>query len=364
MLTARALGSIAVGRGNRLMQIYRDGLLRHWGLRDRLVARALGLAGVGRWTRFELDFLSPEVRARALGTFDRRGVHRLLNPGAMPLARNILRDKRNFGRLMRDHGLPVAEEFGEESGPLADWLAREDAVILKPSFSSKGKGIERFSRTGLRRWTGAQEIEEDALIARTETLLREGGLVQRALATHETLQPVSPGALPTLRLITCLDEQGAAELGSAALRLSRDGTNPVDNFAAGNMVCAVDADRKCATAFLPEGHRMLRPSTHPVTGAEITGRPVPHFDEAVELVLQGHRLLADKFRLIGWDVGITQQGPVIIEGNWNPGTRISQLIEGRGLDETRLGALYRHHLSALDAKSWRTARPLQLDNRG
>jgi hypothetical protein len=50
---------------------------------------------------------------------------------------------------------------------------------------------------------------------------------------------------------------------------------------------------------------------------------------------------------------------VLIEGNWNHGTDIVQLVSGKGLDRTRLGELYRFHLRRLPDDAWRSARPVE-----
>ena len=69
------------------------------------------------------------------------------------------------------------------------------------------------------------------------------------------------------------------------------------------------------------------------------GAAVPDLGEAIALAVRAHRAFAD-FTVIGWDVGLTCAGPVLVEGNWNPGTDILQLVSGRGLSDTRLGDLY------------------------
>lgn len=59
---------------------------------------------------------------------------------------------------------------------------------------------------------------------------------------------------------------------------------------------------------------------HPKTNAPIMGTTVPDLDAAVALACIAHQLFAQGFTVIGWDIGLTAEGPVLIEGNWNPGT--------------------------------------------
>lgn len=78
------------------------------------------------------------------------------------------------------------------------------------------------------------------------------------------------------------------------------------------------------------------------------------------LARAAHRCFAPDFAIIGWDIGLSDQGPVLIEGNWNPGYNVLQLVHGVGIGELRIGALYRHHLARAPAAAWAAAGPVQV----
>lgn len=354
MLTLRALP----GRSdNDLLAAYHDGLKRHWPIAERAFGRALALAGQGGWTRGEVALLPDAVRRDGLSMKDRKGLHRLLNPGAFPLAANPLKNKQLFARVAGEAGLPVAAGCDPDRDNLNDWLSGQDDVIAKPSFQSKGQGVERFRRAG-DAWQGTDgPVAPDVLAARLTAMWRAGGVIQRRLPTHAALLDLSPGALPTLRVVTCLDEAGTPEGCGLALRLSAGGARPVDNFNAGNLVLGIDAAGRCGPAWQSGAAGAL--DRHPATGVAITGVAVPDLDAAIALALRAHQPFRAGFTVIGWDVGLTDAGPVLVEGNWNPGTDILQLVEGRGVADGRLGALYRHHLRALPVERWRRARAVQ-----
>ena len=75
--------------------------------------------------------------------------------------------------------------------------------------------------------------------------------------------------------------------------------------------------------------------------------------------MRAHRHFADH-ALIGWDIGLSADGPVLIEGNWNPGYNVLQLVSGRGIGGMRLGELYRYHLEQAPEAAWRAATPVQV----
>ncbi|QDC35885.1 MULTISPECIES: sugar-transfer associated ATP-grasp domain-containing protein [Sphingobium] len=360
MFTLRALPA---GSGdNELMAAYHRGLRSHWSLSRWVLARLLAEAGQGGWSRAERAMLSEAARAQGLSMRDRKGLHRLLNPGAFPLAANPLKNKRLFARLVREAGLPAPDSHDPEREALAQWLGRHHDIIAKPSYTSRGRGVERFVRDGDRWRGGHRRLSETALLARLHRQWARGGVIQQRLATHPALEPVSPGALPTLRVVTVLDERGAPEACALALRLSAGEGRPVDNFNAGNLVLAVDDAGRCGAAWRG-GMGRVRPGRHPATGAMLEGMMLPDRDAAEALALAAHRRFREGFAVIGWDIGLTAQGPALIEGNWNPGTDIVQLVSGRGVGTGRMGALYRHHLDRLPDRRWRTARAIETEAR-
>ncbi|WP_231639448.1 sugar-transfer associated ATP-grasp domain-containing protein [Sphingomonas profundi] len=347
----------------------------HWRMTDRALAIILAAVSAARWPiggggaapwrngwgAREQRLVRGATGGEAhLGMAARKGVHRLLNPGAFPRAANPLKNKRLFATRCRAAGLPVPDTFADDgdAAALPAWLARQAAIIAKPNYSSKGQGIVRYLRADGGWHDGTRALATEALVAR----LGRGGVIQTCLAGHADLAALSPGALPTLRIMTCLDEQGAVEQCGVLLRLGA-GRAPVDNFNAGNLVAAVGDDGRLGPAFIRAGAAIETVTHHPATGAEIVGRRVPDLAAAIDLAVAAHAVFRNGFTVIGWDIGLAEGGPVLIEGNWNPGTDVVQLVAGRGLGRTRLGALYRHHLARLPAARWRAARPIEREPR-
>ncbi|MEK7343478.1 MAG: sugar-transfer associated ATP-grasp domain-containing protein [Pseudomonadota bacterium] len=361
MLTQRAL-PVRPDRTNSLLALYHDGLARHWPASRRLAGHALWAAGRGGWSPAEQLYLGEQVRAHGLSMRDRKGLHRLLNGGAFPLRVNPLKNKQLFAE--RGHGLPLPDAWDGRTD-LRHWLEGQQDIIAKPSFRSKGQGVERFTREGALWRSGEKRQTAVPLAVRLSALARRGGVIQTRLPTHGALADLSPGALPTLRVVTCVDGAGVARVCATALRLSAGGPRPVDNFNAGNLVLAVDASGRCGPAWRSGGNAAppSRHSRHPLTGAAIEGATLPDHDAALALAIAAHDRFRDGFTVIGWDIGITAAGPVLIEGNWNPGTDILQLVEGRGLSQSPLGALYRDALARLSPDVWRSARAVEREPR-
>ena len=60
-------------------------------------------------------------------------------------------------------------------------------------------------------------------------------------------------------------------------------------------------------------------SRHPDTGASLGGFEIPEWDAVVELAKRASTAF-DPVGFVGWDVAVTDDGPVLIEGNttWDP----------------------------------------------
>jgi hypothetical protein len=364
---------------NDLAGLYFDTLRRHWSVGDSCVAAALaaGAALVNlrtATTRSQawLNGWGVEEDALRLGANDpvahvsmatRKGLHRLLNPGAYPSADNPLKNKRMFALRCSEAGLPAPESFLGPLHALSDWVRGHDAVVAKPNYSSKGKGVTGFRRAGGAWSTEGRLVSQDEAERRLAAILRSGGVVQAACDTHPDLAEISPGALPTLRVMTALNESGEPEACDRVIRLSGGGPRAVDNFNAGNIVASLDAEGRIRRGFRRVGGQVQEVTRHPTAGRDIAGWRIPQVEDAVQLALRAHGTFRDGFRVVGWDVGIASSGPSLIEGNWNPGSDILALVSGRGLGDTRLGEIYRHHLERAAPADWRGCRPIQRDRK-
>jgi hypothetical protein len=92
------------------------------------------------------------------------------------------------------------------------------------------------------------------------------------------------------------------------------GQRQIDNFAGaetGNLVVSIDAK----TGTLLEAFADGAPCpNHPDTRVVISGFQLPHWAAACALVRRA-ALLFRPVRAIGWDVALTEDGPVLVEGN-------------------------------------------------
>jgi hypothetical protein len=115
------------------------------------------------------------------------------------------------------------------------------------------------------------------------------------------------------------------------------GDNAADNFhygLSGNLVCAIDlhsgrlsAARGSESTDWPV---ISSYSHHPRTAHPIEGFEVPQWDDVLALALRAQESLP-QLKSAGWDIALTPDGPVVVEGNSSYALDILQVAYGRGL---------------------------------
>ncbi|HEU4630918.1 MAG TPA: sugar-transfer associated ATP-grasp domain-containing protein [Gemmatimonadaceae bacterium] len=250
-----------------------------------------------------------------------------------PTAAAILADKRRFAAWCADQRLPTAPMLMEFEGgrvsrrhvpdgerPASDLFAKWGAQYGGDDTQCWRHVDGRYLDDAGHAWT-FDEIA-DALARRST---RGVVLLQPRLVNHPALRALSSRALSTLRIMTTQRPGEPPRFLAGVLRMGT-GTSTADNFAQGGIASPVDADTGVIgeARRLDEEQRTYVYTTHPDTGATIPGFQVPCWREGVQLALDAHARLGP-IACVGWDVAVLEDGPVLLEGNWNPCTKLLQV---------------------------------------
>lgn len=280
-------------------------------------------------------------------------VYRMLSARTHPELAELLLDKVAFEEWLVERGFPTVTTILEfEGGRVVrsrldgGHLPRRD-LFSKPRDSYGGRGAQRWRYCGSG-WAGGadgrQRSEGELMQELAAQSQGDAVLVQEQLRNDPALAPLAPSALSTVRMLTLRDENGVVSLvlaaakipaGSAATDHLRSGgvAAPVE-LATGRLGRAVREDDTCVVAVCER---------HPDTGAVIEGFQLPHWRRAVELVLRAHEELGP-IAIIGWDVALLEDGPVIVEGNDDPGGLSSQLPAGVPIGGTPVARAVATHM--------------------
>lgn len=217
-----------------------------------------------------------------------------------------LKDKEKFYDRFSDViGRDWIDVENASADAFAAFLSRHERVIAKLPSSLGGEGIEIFETSSVPDAAAFQET----LLSRGQTLLEE------VLVQDPDMATLNPNSINTLRLITFYDAQtDVVHHLATALRMGNGGY--VDNFARGGMYTMVDENGVALYPALDKAADVYR--THPVTGIDIVGFAVPDYAAVRALIDDVARRVPD-CPYVGWDVAITDNGPVLIEGNHDSG---------------------------------------------
>lgn len=216
-----------------------------------------------------------------------------------------------------------------------------DTLFAKLIDGAHGAGAFRATRIDAGLWRfGSEQGKPADFLAYLERSLgpdERGWLFQPLVRPHSQLAGImAPGALGTLRILSYLDEADEVHLALPTLRIPA-GRSQTDNFSlgsSGNLVAAVDMDtgrlQPAAFSRTPHWPEIRRTDVHPDSGARITGFALPYWSETCELVKHAQTLIGNP-PTIGWDIAITESGPLIIEANSAYGTAIHEVALDRGI---------------------------------
>lgn len=273
---------------------------------------------------------------------------RCLFPLLKPKKGTPLNDKSRFAEYCREHGIRCVPTLMHLEGRDPGGGMPDCDLFVKPSAGRGGRGAERWDciGPGLYASPSGQRLSGKVLLGRLVSRSRRRPLlIQPRLKPHPELERLTAGALPTLRLLTCLNERDEPEVVAAMLRTSFGNNRTVDNLHAGGIGALVDlrSGALSRSSNIGADARLGWFSTHPDTGAQIEGSIVPCWKEAKEVAVAAHRHFSDRV-VVGWDIAILPDGPIFIEGNGNPDLDILQRFMPVGLRKHRFGELLAHHL--------------------
>ncbi|MHB1302957.1 MAG: sugar-transfer associated ATP-grasp domain-containing protein [Acidiphilium sp.] len=240
-----------------------------------------------------------------------------------------IRNKDEFTRLCVEHAMPVVPILAEFID--GEMLA---PAPIQPGFDLFSKPADLMLGVGgaLWRWntsgnytdgSGAAFTLEDVLsaLSRNSAVAANGSrsgriLLQKRVVNHPAmLGRLTSGGLATVRIVTCRSPSGSIESLPPVIRMPV-GDAIADNIAQGGLAAPIDASGRISGPAIRKDkrHGVVIHARHPTTGVEFSGFQLPCWRDACELAHKAHRMFP-ALHFIGWDIAITADGPVLVEGN-------------------------------------------------
>ena len=247
----------------------------------------------------------------------------------------ILRDKDLFATLLTDwgfetpHTIACVRSIKDIDTAIEKVFSNKGAFFCKPLDGQCGGGVFRLVVSDDRAMIDGEDMTyDDAEKILKERFEQSAYLIQTLVVQHPEVSKIYDKSVNTIRLITVYDKKNNKVVPlSAVLRVGANG-NTVDNWAAGGLAVGIEMEtgRLKEYGFYKHG-KGTKTVCHPDTGTEFNGFKIPFYTEAVEKAVSLHTHLVP-IVVIGWDIAITPNGPLFIEGNDNMEISINQEVNG------------------------------------
>lgn len=318
-------------------------------------------------TAFLKDLFSPrEIRLYGLAD-PRNGTNRIRHYVSKEMADRFYRkynphaavpnieDKLIFTTLCLQHHLPTPETYGifkqgivkildgrifQESDGFRDFIQglKPGEYLLKPNNGMLGLGLSNLEidDQGKLKFQGRSIITDDLYqeLCSIEATLPasskgdsvdmdfEGLLFQQRLANHPEITKLTGfKMLQTVRICTYVTDNNQVEILFAFMKLAgQEGLADAFNLGkTGNMLAEIDpvTGKFCNVYAMNQQQGYLVETVHhAVTQADLLSFTVPHWQACLALA-QKLSIVFLPLRAIGWDIAITDDAPVVLEGNDN-----------------------------------------------
>jgi hypothetical protein len=283
---------------------------------------------------------------------------------------HVTADKLVLSALLSGYGFRVPDTFAlyhpfRESGGAAGLrdaeavaaFLRSDAIypfFSKPVGGTNSLGVaavEAYDRAAdSLRFKDGRVVGVDDFTRAVGAHAKKGYCFQRPLLPHARLVRLCGGRMSSLRLFVLQDSEGP-EILRASWKIAV-GDNPADNFwRPANLLAAIDVDSgRVSRVVQGAGPKLVEVETHPDTGARLLDVELPLWAEVRDCCLRGANTLPN-CHVQGWDVAITDDGPVLIELEGDGGhPQMVQLAQGRGLYGGRFKAFYDRSRAAAESE--------------
>lgn len=224
---------------------------------------------------------------------------------------NFLEDFKKYTK--RDFFVPQEGNYQE----FLHFLDTHEAFMSKPYDGLGGANVKKEYTKDI---VNKEEYFNNAIQNRI--------FLEELVIQHPIMNNLCTRSVNTMRIMT-FNDYGTPRILWMGLRVG-NGVNAIDNFHARGMAVNIDMDtgRLVGNAIDKDLNEYKE---HPVSHTRFDGFQIPFFEEAKQMVLEAS-LESDKILVVGWDVAISENGPVIIEGNRRPGFDIVQVLSGGRAD--------------------------------
>ena len=256
-------------------------------------------------------------------------VRKLNNPEYYHVVDDKIEFNEYFNEYLHRDWLDLRKASFEE---FEEFCNKHEDMMIKPIDETGGHGVEKLY---VKDYPSLKDMHD-------EIMNKKAYLIEEVIRQHPQVSYLYPYSINTYRINTILTDDNVDVL-YACIRIGNNGA-VIDNHHAGGMSTPIDLETGKIMYPAIDLDNNIFPE-HPMTHVSFEGYQLPCFPEALELVKEAAKKIP-QLRYIGWDVAISENGPVLIEGNHIPGYDLMQL-PGQNPSKMGLLPLYRKYVDGI-----------------
>ena len=237
--------------------------------------------------------------------------------------KDVFLDKAKFNQKYQQFRKIPWISMDSDIGEIADFLHLVDEVILKPRKGDSGKGIFVAK---------SSEILANADFESWVAMHRDY-ICEKRIYNSPEMNLLNSTSLNTLRVITFLTGM-TCNIIWTGVRIGKPG-EIVDNISVGGVCCPIDL-----TSGKIIGNPLAMKSTVELD-YRLVGTQIPDWKEVLKFI-KDIALVTPSMRFMAWDIAISSEGLVVIEGNHSFGNTVCQIHQGT--DDDGLRAVMKKYL--------------------
>lgn len=216
---------------------------------------------------------------------------------------HLFNNKDEFNVLFKDYiGRGFLELEKATKDEVKDFVSTREYIFCKMKDLECGHGCERLKISDFADFEALYDYLTDKKFCTIED-----NIVQ-----HPALSKLYSNAVNSLRIITIIDDNNVPHCVYLVQKMGCGGSI-IDNNCLFSPVDPETGKIKYP-AHSGDTTKGIIYEEHPDTKVHIQGYQLPFIKEAVDMCLKA-AMVVPQVRYVGWDVALTENGPVIIEGN-------------------------------------------------
>lgn len=223
----------------------------------------------------------------------------------------ILMNKFIFSKVFDEFYRRKIFMAGQMTPELVKRLAGDSGkIVYKPNCKGQGQGVRVLDVETPEQIDAAMELFKK----------EDNAIVEEFIRQHKVMAGFNPNAVNIVRFYSVASPAGMyifAPVLTTAVNMD------ISNGSQDALTAVVDIRSGRVLTDAVDQNNIVDYADHPLTGAAFKGAELPCWEQCLDLLRRAVPL-AGKISNIGWDVAITENGPLIIEANTIPGFNSAQ----------------------------------------